>query len=213
MSKNAVTDWDSDPDQNTDIAGIALAEGQMTVASTNNVVRTLMAQVAAAGFLTSTSPVFADNVFYITGSVDATKKLAFEVDTNVGTGTTVTVTVPASSGTMALLDVAQQAITGGGNVTAKSLGALSAAGSNTITPNPGDRPIQTITNDHAGSILPGSNNGQYTLIISNTTGAGALTTTGWTLKGDSFDTTTTSIFVCSCLVTSSAKLMTVVKYA
>jgi len=213
MSKDAVSDWDTDPDQNTDIAGISLAEGGMTVASVNNAIRTIMAQVAGAGFLTNTSPVFADNVFYITGSVDATKKLAFEVDTNVGAGTTVTLTVPASSGTMALLDVAQQAVIGGGNVTAKSLGALSAAGSNTITPNPGDRPIQTITNDHAGSILPGSNNGQYTLIISNTTGAGALTTTGWTLKGDSFDTTTTSIFVCSCLVTSSAKLMTVVKYA
>ena len=213
MSKNAVTDWDSDPDQNTDIAGIALAEGSMTVASVNNAIRTIMAQVAAAGFITNTSPVFADNVFYITGSVDATKKLAFEVDTNVTTGTTRTLTVQDASGTIALIDVAQQTITGGGNVTPKPLGTLSAAGSNTITPNPGDRPIQTITNDHAGSILPGSNNGQYTLIISNTTGAGALTTTGWTLKGDSFDTTTTSIFVCSCLVTSSAKLMTVVKYA
>ena len=43
--------------------------------------------------------------------------------------------------------------------------------------------------------------------------AGALTTTGWKLKGDSFDTTTTSVFVCACIVTSSAKLMSVVKYA
>lgn len=107
-------------------------------------------------------------------------------------------------------DVEDQGITGGARVTPKNLGNLSGA---SITPDPGDRPIQTITNNGAGSILPGSNEGQYTLQIINTTGAGAITTTGWTLKGDSFDTTTTSRFVCSCLVTSDIKLMTIVKVA
>jgi hypothetical protein len=110
-------------------------------------------------------------------------------------------------------DVERQTITGGGNITPKDLGTLSAAGSNTVTPDPGDRGIQLVSNDHAGSILPGTAVGSYLLIVSNATGAGAITTTGWTVKGDSFDTTTTSVFVCACLVTSAVKLMTVTKYA
>lgn len=98
-------------------------------------------------------------------------------------------------------------------MTVKDLGALSAAGSNTITPDPGDRPHQKITNDHAGSILPGSNNGDYILDVINATGAGALTTTGWTVKGDSFDTTATSKFRCFCSVTSDMKTLTNQKVA
>ncbi len=209
MSKDAVSDWDSDPDQNTDIGGIALGEGAMHVNQVNNAIREVMAQVAAAGFLTSTTPVFADNVFFITGSSDATKKLAFEVD-GFTTGTTRTVTVPDASVTMAALDLEDQTISGGARVTVKSLGNLSG---NSITPDPGDRPKQKITNNGAGSILPGSNNGDYLLEVINTTGAGAITTTGWTLKGDSFDTTTTSKFLCSCHVSSDQKLMVITKTA
>lgn len=44
-----------------------------------------------------------DSTFRVIGSSDATKKLAFEVDTNVTTATTRTVTVQDQSGTMALL--------------------------------------------------------------------------------------------------------------
>lgn len=212
MSKDSVSDWDTDPDQNTDVGGISLNGAVQVVSQLDNIIREVMAQIAAAGFITDTSPVFADNVFFITGSSDATKKLAFEVD-GFTTGTTRTVTVPDASITMAALNLEDQTVSGGARVTVKDLGTLSVAASNTITPDPGDRPIQTISNDHAGSILPGSNVGSYILIVSNTTGAGAITTTGWTLKGDSFDTTTTSVFVCACVVTSAAKLMTVTKYA
>lgn len=103
-----------------------------------------------------------------------------------------------------------QSVSGGANVTQKDLGNLSGA---SITPNPGNRSIQKVTNNGAGSILPGTNYGQYTLAIINTTGAGAITTTGWTVKGDSFDTTTTSKFLCSCIVTPDLSLMTVLKVA
>ncbi len=47
-----------------------------------------------------------DNEFLVTGSSDTTKKLAFEVDTNVATATTRTVTVQDLSGTMALTPTA-----------------------------------------------------------------------------------------------------------
>jgi hypothetical protein len=47
--------------------------------------------------------------------------------------------------------------------------------------------------------------------VLNTTGAGTITTTDWVTVGDSFDTSTTAKFACSCLVTSDLKLMTIVK--
>lgn len=146
-------------------------------------------------------------------TISGAVRLATNTETITGTDATIAVT-PAGLGNMgvARLGVAAQVITGGANVTIKDLGALSAAGSNTITPNPGDRPIQKITNDHAGSILPGSNLGQYSLEVLNTTGAGAITTTGWTLKGDSFDTATTSQFLCSCFV-GDVKVMIITKVA
>lgn len=127
-----------------------------------------------------------------------------------------TVTLPDTTGTLALLsqtlrpDVEDQTISGGARVTVKDLGNLSG---NSITPDPGDRAIQKITNNGAGSILPGSNEGQYTLAVINASGAGAITTTGWTLKGDAFDTTTTSKFLCSCVVISDIKLMSIRKVA
>jgi hypothetical protein len=107
-------------------------------------------------------------------------------------------------------DQEDQTISGGARVTVKNLGNLSGA---SITPDPGDRPIQKITNNGAGSILPGSNEGQYTLQVINASGAGAITTTGWTLRGHAFDTTTSSKFLCSCLVTADIKAMTIVKVA
>jgi hypothetical protein len=43
----------------------------------------------------------ADDIFRVVGSADATKKVAFEVDTNVPTTSTVALTVPATGGTIA----------------------------------------------------------------------------------------------------------------
>lgn len=56
MSKDSVTDWDTDPANNTDIAGISIAEG-CAMANLNNAIRTVMAQIKTlnpvAGTLTS----------------------------------------------------------------------------------------------------------------------------------------------------------------
>lgn len=212
MSKDTVADWDTDADQNTDVGGISLNGAVQVVSQLDNIIREIMAQIAAAGFITTTSPVFASDVFFLTDNIDATKKLAFALS-GITTATTRTWTVPDANITVAALNLEDQTVSGGARVTVKDLGALSAAGSNTITPDPGDRPMQKITNDHAGSILPGSNVGQYTLTVINASGAGALTTTGWTLKGDAFDTTSTSKFVCACVVTASLSLMSVTKVA
>lgn len=104
---------------------------------------------------------------------------------------------------------AQGPATGGANITTKDLGNLSG---NTITPNPGNRGIQKITNNGAGTIAPGTNYGVYLLEVLNASGAGAITTSGWTyVKGDSFDTTTTSKFLCHCTVTADFSVMNIQK--
>lgn len=98
-------------------------------------------------------------------------------------------------------NVEDQTLTGGARVTLKDLGNLSG---NTITPDPGDRPMQKITNNGAGTIAPGTNVGSYILYVENTTGAAVPTTSGWLKKdGDAFTTVTTDKFLCSCIVVAS----------
>jgi len=53
------------------------------------------------------TPEFPDDEFKIQGSVDATKQLAFDVDTNVVTGTTTTIIVPATGGTVPVSPTAE----------------------------------------------------------------------------------------------------------
>lgn len=101
---------------------------------------------------------------------------------------------------MAALDTEDQTLTGGARVTVKDLGNLSG---NTITPDPGDRPMQKITNNGAGTIAPGTNIGQYTLFVQNTTGAAVPTTSGWTKVVGAFTNTTTHEFICSCVIAES----------
>lgn len=145
-----------------------------------------------------------------TESATGVVELATNAEVATGSDTTRAVT-PAglASLSVARLGVEDQTVTGGARITPKDLGNLSGQ---SITPDPGDRGIQKITNNGAGSILPGSNTGVYLLQVINTTGAGAITTTGWTTDGDSFDTTTTSKFLCSCFVTSDLKVMQVKKW-
>lgn len=104
-----------------------------------------------------------------------------------------------------------QSITGGARVVTLDLGNLSGT---TKTPDPGDRPIQKITNNGAGTIAPGSNQGAYLLVVKNTTGAGAITTSGWQdVSGEAFDTTTTSEFLCHCTVVGDFSAMVINKVA
>ncbi|MEN6536063.1 MAG: hypothetical protein ABFD89_20550 [Bryobacteraceae bacterium] len=108
-----------------------------------------------------------------------------------------------------LASVADQSITGGANVTTLDLGNLSG---NTITPDPGDRPIQKITNNGAGTIAPGTNQGAYLLVVKNTTGAAAITTSGWTkVAGDAFGTATTAEYLCHCTVVADFSCMIIQK--
>lgn len=52
MAKNAFTDWDTVANNNTDVAGISIAENATPPQNINNGMRAMMAQLAAAGFVT-----------------------------------------------------------------------------------------------------------------------------------------------------------------
>lgn len=98
-------------------------------------------------------------------------------------------------------------ITGGARITVLDLGSKS---SGTVTPDPGGRPHQKYTNTGAHTLAPGSNYGDYYLDILNGSGAGAITTTGWTkVSGDSFTTTNGHKFRCGCSVTADGSTLVV----
>lgn len=62
MAKTSTDDWDSDPDQNTDINDISLIGSIQTVSNLDNIIREMMAQLATklATVLTGTVAVAAD---------------------------------------------------------------------------------------------------------------------------------------------------------
>lgn len=119
-------------------------------------------------------------------------------------------TFPAANAAFASLNVEDQTATGGCRVTPKSLGNLSGT---TISIDPGDRSIQSISNNGAGTIQPSASTGHGTFEVINTTGAGAVTTSSWTFVDGSFDTTTTSKFLCTYVITSNISVLSILKAA
>lgn len=95
----------------------------------------------------------------------------------------------------AKLNVEDQVLTGGARVTSKSLGTPTAA--STVTLDPGDRPLQHLTNNAAFTLAPGTNSGSILLEIVNGASAGAITTSGFTKVDGSFTTTSGHKFICS----------------
>jgi len=106
-----------------------------------------------------------------------------------------------------LAGVADQTITGGARVTSNSLGTITTG---TVTPDPGDRPMQHYTNNGAHTLAPGSNAGTYVLDITNGASAGAITVSGWTkVAGDAFTTTSGNKFRCHCSIGNAGSLIVV----
>jgi hypothetical protein len=161
----------------------------------SSIVRVWLISPPAATSVTT----FSDSAFRVQDNGDATKQLAFEVS-GITTGNTRTLTPPNASATIAALDVEDQTLTGGARVTSKSLGT--PTNGSTVTLDPGDRPIQHLTNNVAGfTLAPGSNGGSIILEILNGASAGTITTSGFTkVSGDSFTTTNGHKFHCSVIV-------------
>lgn len=107
---------------------------------------------------------------------------------------TKTYTLPNSSQALAALDLADQTVSGGANVT-----TLSQSTGN-LTVDCGARPLQSITNGGVFTITAPSSDGSCMLKVTNNASAGAITFTGFTESlntGDALTTTNTSIFFIS----------------
>jgi len=119
-----------------------------------------------------------------------TIELGAASDTTIARSSAGIITVEGK--TVALLDLEDQLIAGGARVTSKSL----TTGS--ITLDPGDRPLQYITNGGAFTITAPANDGSLVLLVTNNSSAAAITFSGFTVGtsvGDALTTTNTSKFV------------------
>lgn len=182
--------------------GQALVGGELVI----NVPTEVIVSAATPVFQIINSAPFLDSRPLVVGATDQTKKLRFEVD-GFTTATTRVATLPDADITVAALNVADQALTGGVVVTSLSLGTVS---SGTTTPDPGDRPLQHYTNNGAHTLGVSANAGSIILDITNGASAGAITTSAFTkVSGDSFTTTNGNKFRCQIVIGNAGSTLNV----
>jgi hypothetical protein len=105
--------------------------------------------------------------------------------TLAGTDST-TMTFPSSNANVAALNIQDQTVSGGANVTSLSLST------GNVTIDCGSRPLQFITNGGAFTITAPANDGSCLLLSTNNASAGAITFSGFSVgsnTGDALDTT------------------------
>jgi hypothetical protein len=98
-----------------------------------------------------------------------------------------TMTFPAANANVAALNIADQTVTGGANVTSLSL----ASGSFTV--DCGARPLQSISNNATFTITAPANDGSCILLVTNVAGAGSINFTGFSVGANVGDTLTTIV--------------------
>ena len=106
-------------------------------------------------------------------------------------------TFPSSASHPAALDLTDQTLSGGANVTAASLGTKS---SGTTTIDCGASPLQYLTNGGAFTLAAPSNDGSCIVQVTNNASAGAITFSGFTVgsnTGAALDATNTHKFMIS----------------
>gem|GEM_PF-3147688 len=187
------------------ISTIATGTAPLTVASTTNVANLNASSLSGATFaapgsigsgtpgsgafttVTTTSPIAA--------AYGGTNNAYFQV--SGPSSTAKTYTFPNSSQTMAALDLADQTLSGGANVTAANLGTKS---SGTTTVDCGTSPLQYLTNGGAFTLAAPSNDGSCIVQVTNNGSAGTITFSGFSVgsnTGDALTTSNTSSFAIS----------------
>lgn len=102
------------------------------------------------------------------------------------------ITWPGSATTVAALNITDQTLTGGANVTSNNLGTVS---SGTTTIDCGARPLQFLTNNGAFTLAAPSNDGSCVVLVTNGASAGTITFSGFSVgsnTGDTYATTNTN---------------------
>jgi hypothetical protein len=108
----------------------------------------------------------------------------------------------------ARLDAEDQPLTGGCDVTSKNLGDIVGG---TVTPDPGDRPLQHYNNAGAHQIGVSPSMGSMLLDITNIAGAGIINTATFTkVIGDAFTTTVGHKFRCHLSIGQVGSVLSVV---
>ena len=146
------------------------------------------------------TPLPADVSEIATPDTDASHYLKIAAGSNLSADRTLTITTGDAAravsvtadlthdtaGTTLLRDVQDQTITGGARVTSLSLSTGS------VTIDPGDRPLQYITNGGAFTITAPANDGQCVLLVTNNGSAGAITFSGFQVGSNVGDALTTT---------------------
>ena len=151
--------------------------GAATATSVNGLIIT-----ASAGTLT------------IPNNASAALILSGNFGTTITSTATTNSTLPAGTHTLAALDLADQTLSGGANVTSSNQGTKS---SGTFTVDCGTSPLQYIVNGGAFTLAAPSNDGSCIVRSVNNGSAGTITFSGFTVgsnTGDSLTTTNTSAF-------------------
>ncbi len=124
----------------------------------------------------------------------ATKTLSVNNSITLAGTDSTTWTGASTNMTLAALNIADQSVTGGANVTTQSLST------GNITVDCGSRPLQSITNGGAFTITAPSNDGSCIVLVTNNASAGTITFSGFnvgTNTGDTLNTTNTNKFMIS----------------
>jgi len=179
------------------VTGLANPTASVVLTTTNGSATTAMRSDGAPPLSQSITPTWTGLHTYTNSDIallgSSTGKTTF-TSANAS-GTNYTLTVPAANMTMAALDVADQTVSGGANVTAQS------QSTGNITIDCGSRQLQYITNGGAYTITAPSSDGNCILLSTNNGSAGAITFSGFSVgsnTGDALDTTNAhkfSIFI------------------
>jgi hypothetical protein len=172
-------------------------EGELDAIRTGVVGKVTITQPATAATLTIANnktltvnkTLTLDGVDGKTLKVDNTLELA-------GTDSTV-MTFPSSSANVAALNIADQTLSGGANVTSANLGTKS---SGTLTIDCGTCPLQYVTNGGAFTLAAPSADGNCAVLVTNNGSAGTISFSGFTVSpstGDTLTTTNASKFIIS----------------